>query len=263
MVSSSTDSPQPVLELSGVTRLFGALRAVDDVTFSVHAGARHAVIGPNGAGKSTLLNLISGHLPVSSGKISFVGQDIDAQTEDARARLGLAKTFQHSSLFNGLTAAENVALAVRRHRGVASKAFRLARKDKDVADAVERCLALATLEGRDLIIAGELSHGERRQLEVAMALATEPRLILFDEPVAGMSAAETGRFIESVQSLPADLTLMLVEHDMSVVFSIAERITVLHAGQVLEEGTPAEIAASSAVQEAYLGHSESAELFTS
>jgi branched-chain amino acid transport system ATP-binding protein len=263
VASPSTETRPPVLELQGVTRLFGALRAVDDVTFSVREGARHAVIGPNGAGKSTLLNLISGHLPASSGTISFIGQDIGTQTEDARARLGLAKTFQHSSLFNGLTAEENVALAVRRHRGVASKALRLARKDRDVADAVERCLALATLEGRNLVVAGELSHGERRQLEVAMALATEPRLILFDEPVAGMSAAETSRFIESVRSLPTDLTLMLVEHDMEVVFSIAERITVLHAGRVLEEGTPAEISASAAVQEAYLGHSESAELFTS
>lgn len=263
MASPSTDVRLPVLELHGVTRLFGALRAVDDVSFTVREGSRHAVIGPNGAGKSTLLNLISGHLPTSSGGVTFVGQDVDSLREDARARLGLAKTFQHSSLFNGLTAEENVALAVRRHRGVANKALRLARKDRAVAEAVERCLALANLEGRNLVIAGELSHGERRQLEVAMALATEPRLILFDEPVAGMSAAETAQFIELIRSLPPDLTLMLVEHDMEVVFSIAERITVLHAGRVLAEGTPEEVAASAAVLEAYLGHAESTELFTS
>lgn len=261
MASRSTDPSTPVLQLEGVTRVFGALRAVDDVTFSVLPGARHAVIGPNGAGKSTLLNLISGHLPPSSGTIAFLGEDLAGLSEDRRARRGLAKTFQQSSLFKGLTASENVALAVRQQRGVASRALRLARKDADVIAAVEHHLTVTALEDRADTVAGELSHGEQRQLEIAMALATEPSLILFDEPVAGMSAAETARFIEIVRALPEELTLMLVEHDMDVVFTLAERITVLHAGRVLEEGTPEQIAASEAVQEAYLGSSESSDLF--
>ncbi|MEJ7772514.1 MAG: ABC transporter ATP-binding protein [Geodermatophilaceae bacterium] len=248
-----------LLELRGVGRSFGALRAVDGVDLAVESGARHALIGPNGAGKSTLLRLISGELPVTSGTVTMSGDDVTTLSQVRRARLGLAQTMQHSSLFLSQTAAENVALAAQRHRG--SAAWLLPRRQREVDARVAELLDAVGLSQRPLALASALSHGERRQLEIAVALACEPRLLLMDEPAAGMSPIESGRLTELILDLPREITVIIVEHDLDVVFALAERITVLHLGHVLLTGSPDEVRDSAAVQEAYLGSSTRDALF--
>ncbi|MEJ7704561.1 MAG: ATP-binding cassette domain-containing protein [Geodermatophilaceae bacterium] len=249
-----------LLELRGVGRSFGALKAVDGVDLDVESGARHALIGPNGAGKSTLFRLISGEMPVTSGTVTLSGDDVTKLSQVRRARRGLAQTMQHSSLFLTQTAAQNVALAAQRHRGTATVAAA-------AAAARCRCPGHRTAGRGRPVGAGarcrspSLSHGERRQLEIAVALACEPRLLLMDEPAAGMSPAESGRLTELVLALPREITVVIVEHDLDVVFALAERVTVLHLGQVLLTGSPDEVRGSAAVQEAYLGSSTRGELF--
>lgn len=252
-----------VLELRGLTKRYGSLVAVDAVDLAVEEGARHALIGPNGAGKTTLFDIVGGRQPPSSGAILLGGRDVTRLREEQRARLGVAKTFQHSNLFDGLSARDNVAIAVRRQLGVAADPWRVAARQAAVTGRAEELLARMGLAGRSHAPAGALSHGERRQLEVALALATEPRLLLLDEPVAGMSPAESAAFVAMVRALPPELTVLVIEHDMDVVFDLATRVSVLHAGRLLEEGPPAAVRASAAVQEAYLGTSEDEELFSS
>ncbi|MCM1968196.1 ABC transporter ATP-binding protein [Streptomyces sp. G1] len=243
-----------LLELRGASRHFGSFRALDEVDLTVRAGARHAIIGPNGAGKSTLFGLISGTLPATAGTIHVDGRDVTRLPVHRRVGLGVAATFQHSSLFLRETVLENVLLAVVRRTGsrfgsrAASRAAALA-KAHELLDRVG-------LPSRHGLTAAELSHGERRQLEVAVALGTEPRLLLLDEPAAGMSPAETARLTELIAALPREVTVLLIEHDLDMVFELADTVTVMHLGRHLKTGSPDEVRASAEVQTAYLGTME-------
>jgi branched-chain amino acid transport system ATP-binding protein len=241
----------PLLSLSGVSRHFGALKAVDDVSLDVPAGARHALIGPNGAGKSTLFKLITGSLPVSAGTLTLAGADLTRSSEPQRARRGISQTLQHSSLFLSQTVEDNVLLAAQRRHG--NRHSLVPRRQAAARDRVQGLLVDVGLADRAGTPVSALSHGERRQLEVAVALACEPQLLLLDEPAAGMSPAESGRLVSLLRSLPAGVTLVIVEHDLDVVFALADAVTVLHLGRVLLTGTPDEVRASPAVQQAYLG----------
>ncbi|HEX6684864.1 MAG TPA: ABC transporter ATP-binding protein [Candidatus Limnocylindrales bacterium] len=247
-----------ILRCEGLVRRFGALAAVDGVDLSVPAGARHALIGPNGAGKSTLFRLISGGLRVTAGTVSFDGNDITGLPERRRAQLGIGQTFQHTSVFGSLTAAQNVALAARRHLG--TPWWPLPRRVA-WADRVLKVLEEVGLPDHAGVTANSLSHGQCRQLEVAIALAAQPRLLLLDEPGAGMSAAESGLLLRLLQALPAEVTVVFVEHDLDLVFKLASRVTVMHLGKVLMSGTPQEVQASHLVQEAYLGTGKREDLF--
>jgi branched-chain amino acid transport system ATP-binding protein len=251
------------LNLRGLTRRYGALTAVNDVTLDVMAGSRHALIGPNGAGKSTLFNLIAGTLRASEGQILLHGQDVTRRSASRRARQGLAKTFQHSSLFMSMSPTENVALAAQRAAGFGMAVHRsAARRRAGIDDVAERCVEQVGLSDRATIPAAFLSHGESRQLEVAVALATNPRVLLLDEPAAGMSPAESARFSELIEGLPREITVLLIEHDLDLVFRLADRVSVLHLGALLADGTPDEVRANPEVQHAYLGKGALEELFT-
>jgi len=230
-----------ILEVEALTRRFGALRAVDDLSLSVEAGTRHAIIGSNGAGKTTLFRLVTGNLRATSGVVRLAGQDVTALAEHRRARRGLAQTFQHSALFPTLSARDNVVLAAR------------ARSRRAASSFSDELLARVGLTGRAGATVGALSHGERRQLEVAVALACAPSVLMLDEPTAGMSAAESRRLVELIEALPAELTVIVVEHDLEVVFRLASTVTVLHLGRVLASGHPDEIREDPRVQDAYLG----------
>jgi branched-chain amino acid transport system ATP-binding protein len=252
------------LNLRGLTRRYGALTAVKDVTLDVTAGSRHALIGPNGAGKSTLFNLIAGTLRANEGQILLHGQDVTRRSPSRRARQGLAKTFQHSSLFMSMSPTENVALAAQRAAGLGMAVHRsAARRRAGIDDVAERCVEQVGLSDRATMPAAFLSHGESRQLEVAVALATNPRVLLLDEPAAGMSPAESARFSELIEALPREITVLLIEHDLDLVFRLADRVSVLHLGALLADGTPDEVRANPEVQHAYLGKGALEELFTS
>jgi branched-chain amino acid transport system ATP-binding protein len=241
------------LELRGVTRVFGRLVAVDHVDCRVAAGERKAIIGPNGAGKTTLFNLISGLLLPTAGQIRFEGRDITRLPVHAIARLGVARSFQVTSVFPRLSVYENVRAAVLAHSRHAWSLFRRADRLHEIAERAHRVLDDVGLTSRQRLPADVLSHGDRRLLDLAMALASDPRLLLLDEPTAGMSPAETRQTAELIPRLAGGRTVILVEHDMDVVMSIATSILVLARGAKLAEGTPEEIARDSRVQEAYLG----------
>ncbi|MFD9333061.1 ABC transporter ATP-binding protein [Streptomyces sp. NPDC060028] len=244
------------LELRQVSRHFGSFTAVDELSLTVRAGARHAIIGPNGAGKSTLFGLISGTLAATSGSVLVEGRDVTRLTVDRRVALGVAATFQHSSLFLRETVLENVLLAVLRRTGTGLGGLRRVSTRTAATARARTLLERVGLPDRYGACAAELSHGERRQLEVAVALATEPRLLLLDEPAAGMSPAETARLTELVAALPAEVTVLLIEHDLDMVFELADTVTVMHLGRHLKTGSPAEVRASAEVQSAYLGTME-------
>ncbi len=248
----------PVLNVSRVCRSYGSIKAVDDVTFAMTAGARHALIGPNGAGKSSLFQLITGGLRATSGGLSFAGRDITGLSQVQRSRLGIAQTFQHSSLFTSMSAVENVVLAAQRVVGGSRRPWRAARCTRLAIERAHQSLASVGLFGRRATVARELSHGERQQLEVAIALASEPRLILFDEPTAGMSASETARFAEIVERLDPQISVLIIEHDLDLVFSLASSVTALHLGRVITTGTPEEVRQHPEVQAAYLGTADRA-----
>ncbi|MFD3694893.1 ABC transporter ATP-binding protein [Streptomyces sp. NPDC058646] len=252
------------LELRRVSRHFGSFRALDEVDLTVRPGARHAVIGPNGAGKSTLFGLVSGTLATTAGTVLVDGQDVTRLPVHRRVGLGVAATFQHSSLFLRETVLENVLLAVLRRTGTGlGLGLGLGRRGSRKAGARDAAAAQAHallervgLPARHDVTAAALSHGERRQLEVAVALATEPRLLLLDEPAAGMSPAETARLTELIAALPGEVTVLLVEHDLDMVFELADTVTVMHLGRHLKTGSPDEVRASAEVQTAYLGTTE-------
>ncbi len=250
---------ESVLVCAGLTRTFGAVRAVNEVDLAVAPGARHALIGPNGAGKSTLFKLVTGVLRPDAGTVALEGRDVTATSEVRRCRLGMSQTLQHSSLFASMTARETVALAVQRHDG--GRITVLTRRRPEVRARAEELLASAGLAGRGEVLVPSLSHGERKQLEVALALACRPRLLLLDEPAAGMSPAESARLVELLGGLPPEVTVLFVEHDLDLVFRLADVVTVLHLGRVLLSGTPDEVRGSEAVRAAYLGVRRREELF--
>jgi branched-chain amino acid transport system ATP-binding protein len=248
-----------LLEVDDVTRVYGGLRAVDAVDLRVDAGARHGLIGPNGAGKSTLFKLILGAESVSAGRVRFDGSDITGVAEHQRVRLGIAQTFQHSSLFAALDCRENVLLALQRRSGDARRFLR--RRPPALADAADELLARVGLEGAGDRVVAALSHGEQRQLEVAVALAAEPRLLLLDEPAAGMSPAETERLATILEGLDPELAVLIVEHDLDFVFRVARDVSVLHLGAVLMTAPAAEVRASEEVARVYLGGADVDDVF--
>jgi branched-chain amino acid transport system ATP-binding protein len=240
------------LETRGLTVRFGAIPAVNAVSLDVATGERRAVIGPNGAGKTTLFNAISGDVRPTSGAVALDGRDVTRLPPWRRARLGLARTFQRSTLFAGLSVRENVALAVRARAGGGWRFW--PRRERALRREVEDRLAAAGLERVAHRPAGRIGHGEQRALEIELALAARPRALLLDEPMAGLSGAERHAALERLRSLPADVTLMIVEHDLDAVFAVAGRITVLDHGVVIADGAPEQVRADERVQEVYLGH---------
>ena len=253
-----------ILRADCLTKRFGGLTAVSEVSLELHVGQVHAVIGPNGAGKSTLANLISGDLPPSGGAIHFRDEahtihDLAGLKSDRIARLGIGRSYQKTNIFLPFTVFENCRLAAQARRPRAWRVFSGADGYPDVNAIAERSLQAAGLEGRGSMPAVALSHGEQRQLEIAMCLATQPRVLLLDEPLAGMGAQESQRIIELIRQLTPTHAILLIEHDMDAVFAVAQRLTVMVNGEVIETGAPAEIRASSKVQQAYLGESPGAQ----
>ncbi|NDL59362.1 ATP-binding cassette domain-containing protein [Phytoactinopolyspora sp. XMNu-373] len=249
------------VSLHDITVRFGRLTALDSVAFDVPAGQHRAIIGPNGAGKSTLFGVVAGTHRPTSGRVIVDGDDITSLPVHRRADVGVITTFQHSSLFLRETVLENVLLAVARKARVAHRWFRPATAYREQLERSAELLAQVGLAGREALPAGALSHGERRQLEVGVALAAEPRVLLLDEPAAGMSPAETARLSELIRGLPAEMTVLLVEHDLDLVFDLAHEVTVLHLGQLLTTGSVAQVRANEDVQRAYLGAADVDELF--
>jgi branched-chain amino acid transport system ATP-binding protein len=245
--------PEPLLAIEGLTKRFGGVLASDDVTLAIPQGELHAIIGPNGAGKTTLIGQLTGELMPQAGRIRFGGQDITRLATYRRSLLGLARSFQITSLFLDLTALDNVALAVQAHAGHSFRLWRDARKQAELREPARAALGRVGLAGHaDTIVAG-MSHGEHRQLEIAMALATNPRMLLLDEPMAGMGPEESARVVELLRELKQSLTILLVEHDMDAVFALADRISVLVYGRVIASGEPDAIRADAEVRRAYLG----------
>jgi branched-chain amino acid transport system ATP-binding protein len=254
-VAQTTESAAPILRLRGVGRRFGGVHAVRDVDLEIRPGERRAILGPNGAGKTTLFNVISGEFGPTSGSIELFGRDVTSEPGRKRARLGLSRTFQTSKLFLGLTVEDNLYLAV---LGVRDGHLRIVRSRKD-AQMRERAREMAGAVGLQEVLdreVGELSHGEQRQLELGMARATGPKLMMLDEPAAGLSRAERVRLTELLLDLDPEITLILIEHDMDVALGVAEWVTMMHNGTVLVEGTPEEIRANQTVHELYLGSGE-------
>jgi branched-chain amino acid transport system ATP-binding protein len=244
---------EAILRTGGLTRHFGGLAAVSGVSLDCHVGEVHAVIGPNGAGKSTLINLLSGDLAPSAGMISLAGRDITGLPPERISRLGVGRSYQKTNVFLPFSVYENCRLAAQSRLPSSMRFFRPARHYGAVAAAAERAMALAGIEARAHVAVAALSHGEQRQVEIAMTLATDPKVLLLDEPLAGMGAEESARIVDLLGKLVRDHAILLVEHDMDAVFAVASRLTVMVNGRVLESGTPEQIRASRAVQEAYLG----------
>jgi branched-chain amino acid transport system ATP-binding protein len=242
-----------MLEVRGLTKTFGALRATDGIDFDVAEGETHAVIGPNGAGKTTFISQLAGNLRPDAGSVRFAGADITNLSAPRRARMGLARSFQITSVYPEFSALDNVALAVQAHCGHSFRFWRPARGDPALVEPAERVLEEVGLLPRKSILAANLAHGEQRQLEVAMALATGPRLLLLDEPMAGMGTEESQRMIELLQKLKQKKTIILVEHDMDAVFRLADRISVLVYGKVIATDVPGQIKMNEDVRKAYLG----------
>jgi branched-chain amino acid transport system ATP-binding protein len=242
-----------LLQIEGLSKRFGGVIASDDITLAVPIGELHAVIGPNGAGKTTLIGELAGEIAPDAGRIRFDGIDITALPSWRRSALGLARTFQITSLFLDFTALDNVALAVQAQSGHSFRFWRNARGEEELRAPARAALERVGLGGRADTLVANLSHGEQRQLEIAMALATRPRLLLLDEPMAGMGTDEAARMVQILRELKQELTIVLIEHDMEAVFALADRITVLVYGRVLATGTPAAIRADDEVRKAYLG----------
>jgi branched-chain amino acid transport system ATP-binding protein len=245
-----------LLKIEGLTKRFGGVVASDDIVLEVAQGELHAIIGPNGAGKTTLIGQLTGELSSNAGRIRFDGADITALPVYRRSTLGLARSFQITSLFADFTALDNVALAVQAHAGHSFRFWRDARNQEDLRTPARAALERVGLGKRADVVVANLSHGEHRQLEIAMALATKPRMLLLDEPMAGMGPEESARMVGMLRELKRDLTILLIEHDMEAVFALADRITVLVYGRVIATGAPAEIRANPEVRTAYLGEQE-------
>jgi branched-chain amino acid transport system ATP-binding protein len=247
---------EALLQVEKLAKRFGGIVATDDLMFNVAAGELHAVIGPNGAGKTTLIAQLSGQLIPDSGRIRFKGHDITRLPPHRRSRLGLARSFQVTSLFLDLSVLDNVALAVQAHAGHSFRFWRNARSESALRQPARAALARVGLSERADWPASALSHGEHRQLELAMALMGSPRMLLLDEPMAGLGPEESARMVDMLRALKKELTILLVEHDMEAVFALADRITVLVYGRVIASGAPDDIRNNAAVREAYLGEEE-------
>jgi branched-chain amino acid transport system ATP-binding protein len=247
-----------LLQVDNLAKRFGGIIASDDLSLSVSSGELHAVIGPNGAGKTTLIAQLSGQLRPDAGTIRFAGNDITALPMHRRSQLGLARSFQITSLFLDLSVLDNVALAVQAHAGHSFRFWCAARSEPELRDPAHSALARVGLSGRADHPASALSHGEHRLLELAMALAGSPRMLLLDEPMAGLGPEESARMVAMLRALKNELTILLVEHDMEAVFALADRITVLVYGRVIASGAPADIRANADVRDAYLGEAEAA-----
>jgi branched-chain amino acid transport system ATP-binding protein len=244
---------EPILRLRGVGRRYGGLHAVRDVDLDVAHGERRAILGPNGAGKTTLFNVISGDVPPTSGTIEFLGGDISMLPPRTRAKLGMGRTYQKSRSFLGLSVEDNIYLAL---LGVRSGHFRpvtLRARDGELRERAVELVRTVGLGGRERTLVGALSHGEQRQLEVAMARASNPKLMMLDEPASGLSRGERTALTELLLSLEPSITLILIEHDMDVALRVADRVTMMHDGRVIVEGTPDEIRANQTVHDLYLG----------
>jgi branched-chain amino acid transport system ATP-binding protein len=243
----------PVLRIENLTKNFGGLRVTDNVTLDVHPGELHAVIGPNGAGKTTLINQISGLLAPDSGRIAFAGEDITALPIHLRAERGLARSFQITSILPRFSVLENVALAVQARHGSSFRFFGSAADEAALNSPALAALGQVGLAERADVAAAALSHGEKRALELAIAIAMEPKLLLLDEPMAGTGRDETSRLVAVLRSLKGRFPMVLVEHDMTAVFALADRISVMIYGRILASGTPDEVRADPQVVAAYLG----------
>ncbi len=253
----SADSTTPILETEGLTRRFGELAAVDEVDLSVPAGEFRSIIGPNGAGKTTLFNCVTGALQPSAGAVRFAGTDITGLSPHERVQRGIGRSFQITNVFAGLTVRENVRLSAQAVEASSLSAVDWLARSKDgfsaVTDRTEGVLDRIGLAARGDERAGALAYGERRRLELGLVLATDPELVLLDEPTAGMSPEETQRTLDLIDAVLADRTLLLIEHDVDLVMDVSDRITVLHRGRELTTGTPAEVADDEAVRSAYMG----------
>ncbi len=244
---------EPLLRVDSLVRRFGGVVATDKVSLDVNSGELHAIIGPNGAGKTTLISQLTGQLLPHSGAIHFAGQDITRLPAHRRSRLGLARSFQITSLLPDFTASDNVAMAAQAHDGHSFRFWGDARKEKRLRDAAHSALTRVGLAHRADTVVSELSHGEQRELELAVALATRPKLLLLDEPMAGLGATESAQMVKLLQELRREVTIVLVEHDMNAVFALADRITVLVYGRVIACDVPAAIRQHDEVKRAYLG----------
>jgi branched-chain amino acid transport system ATP-binding protein len=242
-----------LLAIESLTKRFGGVVASDGISLAVPPGELHAIIGPNGAGKSTLIGQLTGEIAPDAGVIRFEGRDITALPVHQRSALGLARSFQITSLFLDFTTLDNVALAVQAHAGHSFRFWRDARREPELREPARAALARVGLGARADVIVSRMSHGEHRQLEIAMALATRPRMLLLDEPMAGMGPEESARMVALLRELKQELTVLLIEHDMEAVFALADRITVLVYGRVIASGSPNAIRADAEVRKAYLG----------
>ena len=247
---------ETVLRIEGLTKHFGGVIASDNVSLDVTKGELHAIIGPNGAGKTTLIGQLAGEIVPNGGRIHFGGRDITALPVHDRSLLGLARSFQITSLFPHFTALENVALAVQAHAGHSFRFWRAARTESELRQPAMAALERVGIAHRANTGVAGMSHGEHRQLELAIALASKPSMLLLDEPMAGLGPDESARMVQTLRELKRELTILLIEHDMEAVFALADRITVLVYGRVIASGDPAAIRANAAVREAYLGEQE-------
>jgi branched-chain amino acid transport system ATP-binding protein len=243
----------PALQLQNLTKHYGALKVTDDVSLEIAGGELHAIIGPNGAGKTTLIHQISGMAKPDAGRIVFQGEDVTALPMHARARLGLVRSFQITSILPRFSVLENVALALQAHSGSSFAFFGNAAAERPLNDAAMALLTRFGLASRAAMPAGQMSHGEKRQLELAMALAAKPKLLLLDEPLAGTSHDESRQLIATLQELRRELPIVLIEHDMDAVFALADRVSVLVYGRIIASGSPQSIRDNADVRAAYLG----------
>ena len=243
----------PLLRVENLVRRFGGIVATDNLSLDVAKGELHAIIGPNGAGKTTLISQLTGQLAPSTGTIHFAGRDVTRLPAWRRSMLGLARSFQITSLLPDFTAADNVALAAQAHDGHSFYFWGNARKEKQLRDTALSALTRVGLDHRADVVVSKLSHGEQRELELAVALATKPQLLLLDEPMAGLGSTESARMVKLLQELRREVTIVLVEHDMEAVFALADRISVLVYGRVIASGTSAQIRSNEEVKRAYLG----------
>ncbi len=249
---------QTALSIQGLSKHFGAVRAVEQVSMEIREGERRAVIGPNGAGKTTLFHVVTGILPVTTGTISVFGQDVTGLPTHRRIALGMARTFQITNLFRNLTVEHNVILALQGLTPTKMSIFRTLSSYRNLHRSAEQLLEEWNLLDRGRALVRELSYGEQRALEIMLAVCQKPRLLLLDEPTAGLSPAETTAACGLINGLPRDITMLLVEHDMDVVFDLCDTITVMHLGEVLASGDPAAVRANPQVQDIYLGEAAEA-----